>query len=291
MEKSWILSVKDAYTHDGCFHADDVIATVLLLSLNPKICIHRVNSVSEEQQLNSDNIVYDIGMGKFDHHQADRRINDFGFPYSAFGLLWEEFGREFLIKKSFVKVEAAFRKFKEDIVSKIDQGDNCGYNDVVGFRENYAIKQFNANWYEIKTDHKIQDVQFEKAIQYATLVFDNWIRKLYEQIEMPDKEKTIFEDAVKNSEDGIAVLTENIPWREYLSEEESNVKIVISKNLRGGYNVSSVDSNQTKITGNQYLSFVHPSNFMGVADTLPYAICAAKKILGIVKVPKTEIIL
>ena len=113
------------------------------------------------------------------------------------------------IKKSFVKVEAAFRKFKEDIVSKIDQGDNCGYNDVVGFRENYAIKQFNANWYEIKTDHKIQDVQFEKAIQYATLVFDNWIRKLYGQIEMPDKEKTIFEDAIKNSEDGIAVLTEN----------------------------------------------------------------------------------
>lgn len=108
---------------------------------------------------------------------------------------------------------------------------------------------------------------------------------------MPDKEKTIFEDSIKNSEDGIAVLTENIPLREYLSEEESDVKIVIGKNLRGGYNVSSVDSNQTKITGNQYLSFVHPSNFMGVADTLPYAICAAQKILWVIKVPKTEIVL
>ena len=41
---------------------------------------------------------------------------------------------------------------------------------------------------------------------------------------MPDKEKTIFEDSIKNSEDGIAVLTENIHLREYLSEEESDVK-------------------------------------------------------------------
>lgn len=282
MSRLNIGNIESGYTHDGCFHADDVIATVLLLSLNPKIIIHRVNSVSDEIQLNPKNIVYDIGLGKFDHHQANRRINDFGYPYSAFGLLWEEFGREYLIKKGFVKIEDAFSRFKEEIVSKIDQGDNCGYNDIVGFRENYAIKQFNANWYEIKADEKIQDDQFGKAVQYATLVFDNWIRKLYERIEMPDKEKIIFNDAMKNSEDGIVVLSENIPWREYISEGNNEVKIVISKNLRGGYNVSSVDSSQIKITNNKYLSFVHPSNFMGVADTLPYAISAAQKILNIV---------
>ena len=291
MSRLNIGNIESGYTHDGCFHADDVIATVLLLSLNPKIIIHRVNSVSDEIQLNPKNIVYDIGLGEFDHHQANRRINDFGYPYSAFGLLWEEFGREYLIKKGFVRIEDAFSRFKEEIVSKIDQGDNCGYNDIVGFRENYAIKQFNANWYEIKADEKIQDDQFGKAVQYATLVFDNWIRKLYERIEMPDKEKIIFNDAMKNSEDGIVVLSENIPWREYISEGNNAVKIVISKNLRGGYNVSSVDSSQIKITDNQYLSFVHPSKFMGVADTLAYAISAAQKILNIDKVPKSQLIL
>lgn len=291
MSRLNIGNIESGYTHDGCFHADDVIATVLLLSLNPKIIIHRVNSVSDEIQLNPKNIVYDIGLGEFDHHQANRHINDFGYPYSAFGLLWEEFGREYLIKKGFVRIEDAFSRFKEEIVSKIDQGDNCGYNDIVGFRENYAIKQFNANWYEIKADGKIQDDQFRKAVQYATLVFDNWIRKLYEHIEMPDKEKNIFSEAMKNSEDGIVVLSENIPWREYISEGNNAVKIVISKNLRGGYNVSSVDSSQIKITDNQYLSFVHPSKFMGVADTLAYAISAAQKILNIDKVPKSQLIL
>lgn len=291
MSRLNIGNIESGYTHDGCFHADEVIATVLLLSLNPKIIIHRVNSVSDEIQLNPKNIVYDIGLGEFDHHQANRCINDFGYPYSAFGLLWEEFGREYLIKKGFVRIEDAFSRFKEEIVSKIDQGDNCGYNDIVGFRENYAIKQFNANWYEIKADGKIQDDQFRKAVQYATLVFDNWIRKLYEHIEMPDKEKNIFSEAMKNSEDGIVVLSENIPWREYISEGNNAVKIVISKNLRGGYNVSSVDSSQIKITDNQYLSFVHPSKFMGVADTLAYAISAAQKILNIDKVPKSQLIL
>lgn len=291
MSKSWIFSITDAYTHDGCFHADDVIATVLLLSLNPKIRVHRVNKVSDEQQENKHTIVYDIGMGRFDHHQENRRINDFGFPYSAFGLLWEEFGREFLTQKGFVKVEKAFWKFKEEIVSKIDQGDNCGYQNVVGFRENYTIKQFNATWYEIKTDKKRQNEQFEKAMQYAKLLFENWIRKLFEEVEMPDREKSIFERAVKKSKNGIVVLSENIPWREYLPEGDTDIKIVISRNLRGGYSVSSVDSEKTKITGNPYLSFVHPSNFMGVADTLLYAIRAAEKILGVEKVPKKQNIL
>lgn len=94
-----------------------------------------------------------------------------------------------MIKEGFVGIEDAFSRFKEEIVPKIDQVDNCGYNDIVGFHENYAIKRFNANWYEIKADGKIQDDQFRKAVQYGTLVFDNWIRKIYEHIEMPDKEK------------------------------------------------------------------------------------------------------
>ena len=282
MGKNRALDITDGYTHDGCFHADDVIATVLLLSLNPEIRIHRVNSVRDEWQRDEQSIVYDIGLGKYDHHQAYRRMNDFGFPYSAFGLLWEDFGRELLQKKGFVKVEQAFNKFKEDVVCKIDQGDNCGYNDVVGFRENYAIKQFNASWYELKADEKIQNEQFRKATEYATLVFENWMRKLYEQVEMPDREREIFNDAVEQSENGIAILKENIPWRVYLAGKEKDLKIVISKNLRGGYNLSSVDSNLVKITPNPYLSFVHPSNFMGIADTLPRAVKAAQSILGVV---------
>jgi len=63
--------------------------------------------------------------------------------------------------------------------------------------------------------------------------------------------------------------------------KDNNVKMVVSKNERGGYSVISKNSYLFKIRKCQYLSFVHPSNFMGVANTLENAISAAKYSLNL----------
>ena len=55
-----------AFTHSGKFHADDVFSSALLLYLNPQITITRGNRVPEEY----DGIVFDIGRGRYDHHQS-----------------------------------------------------------------------------------------------------------------------------------------------------------------------------------------------------------------------------
>lgn len=81
-----------AFTHSGKFHADDVFSSALLLYLNPEITITRGNKVPED----FDGIVFDIGRGKYDHHQKDSRIRENGIPYAAFGLLWEDLGCEIL---------------------------------------------------------------------------------------------------------------------------------------------------------------------------------------------------
>ena len=81
-----------AFTHSGKFHADDVFSSALLLSVNPEITIHRGSQVPEDFK----GIVFDIGRGKYDHHQRDSRIRENGVPYAAFGLLWEELGAEIL---------------------------------------------------------------------------------------------------------------------------------------------------------------------------------------------------
>ena len=54
-------------THAGTFHADDVFATAFLIKIieNPIIC--RINNFNDD--IKTDAIVYDIGGGKFDHHQ------------------------------------------------------------------------------------------------------------------------------------------------------------------------------------------------------------------------------
>ena len=58
------------FTHDGMFHADDVFAAALLRMVFPGIKILRGSRVPE----NFEGIVYDIGMGEFDHHQKDARV-------------------------------------------------------------------------------------------------------------------------------------------------------------------------------------------------------------------------
>ena len=55
------------FTHSGKFHADDVFSSALLLYLNPEIRIIRGNKVPED----FDGIVFDIGRGRYDHHQKD----------------------------------------------------------------------------------------------------------------------------------------------------------------------------------------------------------------------------
>lgn len=80
-----------AFTHGGKFHADDVFSAALLLYLNPEIVIARGNRVPED----FDGIVFDIGRGRYDHHQKDSRVRENGVPYAAFGLLWEELGFRF----------------------------------------------------------------------------------------------------------------------------------------------------------------------------------------------------
>ena len=86
------IRLKDAsaFTHSGKFHADDVFSSALLLYLNPEITILRGNKVPED----FDGIIFDIGRGRYDHHQKDSRIRENGIPYAAFGLLWEELGTE-----------------------------------------------------------------------------------------------------------------------------------------------------------------------------------------------------
>ena len=68
-----------AFTHGGKFHADDVFSAALLLYLNPEIVITRGNRVPE----NFAGIVFDIGRGRYDHHQKDSRVRENGVPYAA----------------------------------------------------------------------------------------------------------------------------------------------------------------------------------------------------------------
>lgn len=155
-----------AFTHSGKFHADDVFSSALLLYLNPQITITRGNRVPEEY----DGIVFDIGRGRYDHHQRDSRVRENGVPYAAFGLLWEELGGEIL-------GGTLAQRFDEEFVQPLDNNDNTGEKNELAT----LIGNFNPVWDETEAADGVTEeerdrglsVGFLRAVQVAGLILEN----------------------------------------------------------------------------------------------------------------------
>lgn len=109
-------------THNGKFHADDVFGVSLLKQLYPDATVVRSR---DESVLDSADIVLDVGgrynpaEGRFDHHQRDAGERSNGILYSAFGLLWQEYGLQFCEGDASV-----FRRIDSRLVEGIDAVDN-----------------------------------------------------------------------------------------------------------------------------------------------------------------------
>ena len=211
-----------AFTHSGKFHADDVFSSALLLSVNPEITIHRGSQVPEDFK----GIVFDIGRGKYDHHQRDSRIRENGVPYAAFGLLWEELGAEIL-------GEELAEKFDEAFVQPLDNNDNTGEKNELAT----LIGNFNPPW----DAQGGNDAAFFKAVGVAGMILDNKLER-YRGNERADKrveeilkqhQKEIAFGKKPADEKQILVLPDYVPCQKYLSE--TDIAFVIFPSNRGGY--------------------------------------------------------
>ena len=80
----------------------------------------------------ADRIIYDVGLvydpalGVFDHHQRGAPLREDGQPYSSFGLVWKQFGRDYLARLGIEaeQVEVIFAAFDRDFVLPVDLVDN-----------------------------------------------------------------------------------------------------------------------------------------------------------------------
>ncbi len=211
-----------AFTHSGKFHADDVFSAALLLYLNPEITITRGNKVPEDFE----GIVFDIGRGKYDHHQKDGRVRENGIAYAAFGLLWEELGAEILGEELAVK-------FDESFVQPLDNNDNTGEKNELAT----LIGNFNPTW-DAKGSN---DEAFFQAVSVAGMILENKFER-YLGNERADKRVEEILEAHQNAvhsgekseaESRILVLPEFVPCQKRLSE--TDIAFVVFPSNRGGY--------------------------------------------------------
>ena len=225
-----------AFTHGGKFHADDVFSSALLLYINPEIVISRGNKVPEE----FDGSVFDIGRGRYDHHQKDSRVRENGVPYAAFGLLWEELGKEIL-------GEELAEKFDEAFVQPLDNNDNTGEKNELAT----LIGNFNPSW-DAKGG---SDEAFFQAVSVAGMILENKFERYRGNARADQRVEQVLKG--HDPKDRILVLPEFIPCQQALTETE--IAFVIFPSNRGGY---CIQPQKREYSMNYKCSF--PSQWLGL---------------------------
>ena len=267
-----IIIPDKGFTHGSKFHSDDVFATAFLKILNPDIQIERGFEVPED----FDGIVYDIGRGKFDHHQTDKEYRENGCPYAAFGLIWREYGAMYI-------GEEEAEKFDKDFVQPLDESDNTGCDNMLA----KVIAEFNPGW----DSGKDYDECFWKAVEFAKQILENH----FESVAGIMRAKTLVNKAMLDSDGEILILPEFAPWKG--EAVLSSYLFAVYPSSRGGYSAQGVPVSAedrtlrcpfpeewcgktpeelVRISGIETLRFCHPNAFLIAAETQEDAVKAAR---------------
>lgn len=286
--------IANVITHSGTFHSDEVLATVILEKVLGNIIVCRTFKVPEN--LADDVIVYDIGFGKYDHHQKDGNgYRENGVPYAAAGLIWRDFGRRLVANTC--NPELVWNLIDRDLIQGVDATDNgrmpkADY-PIQAMSFSTMISTFNPNW----NSKELSEEAFSKAVEFAKIVFDN----VLVNAEAKAKAQVIVNDAIERSEGHIMVLNQFVPWQDVIFSSESqkaaDIQFVVFPSNRGGYNWQCVPDalgsfgqrksvpnewkglsslELQKVTGVATASFCHPAGFVGGAETLEDALALAK---------------
>lgn len=161
-------------THNGTFHADDVLSTCLLMLLNSNFKYSRQSDIPNQYN----GIVYDVGGGKYDHHGDVKRRNN-GKTYAAFGLLWKDYGSCFMDQD---KADL----FDEVFISEIDRCDTSSNTNLL----TSSIEYFNPTW----NSHISSDEAFQKAVKVFLPILDGLIAHFKNSTFIPRYCKTLNTD-------------------------------------------------------------------------------------------------
>lgn len=284
-----------AVTHSGVFHADEVMASVIIKQLYDEVEIIRSRN---QEDFDKADILFDVGGGEFDHHNDFKEYRDNGVPYAACGLIWREYGQRVIKKyKSSLttsQIEEVFYNIDKSVIESIDAIDN-GY--CVGKEElhmptmDQLVKGFNPNW---NSDLNAND-QFNKAIEFCTPILLNAIDGYIAGIEA----EKLVKDSYENREvDNILILDKFCPWKRHLSnyDEDGSIIYVIFKDLVDGYRIQAVSEPDSRESKKEFprewagkdpeiinslvdiddAIFVHPGGFIAGTGSLSSAIKMAE---------------
>lgn len=284
----------DFITHSGTFHADEVMATVILLNKFGNMNLFRCNNPT-----NSKAFIYDVGFGEFDHHGIDfdeKREN--GIKYASCGLVWHRYGKDIIKRLEVDDVDSFFESIDKNLIMDIDRDDNGqALNNEPEVRQQTIpslIGIFNPPWNEEKNN---ENESFLNAVSFANTIFNNMIKKMVAK----EQARKIVEKKIDESEDGILILDCYMPWKDIVlssnNPKANDILYAIFPSKRGGYNVvatpTSINSFDVKrpfpkswagkenkelqdISGVKTITFCHKNLFICACKTFEDALKIAK---------------
>ena len=271
-----VFNYDQVITHSSVFHADDVFGVAMCRLINPKIEIIRTLEVDKHLEMAKNvgkkAIVFDIGFGKYDHHQPDKALRSDGTPYCGFGLLWRDYGYLLCPDKM------AWEKIDQTIVLGIDKADN-------GIQQNLlsnTIKTMNPQWDSALSEN----VAFGRAMNVAQIMLKAHIDHANSIVAARDEVLSEFTGGQ------ILVLDRYLPYLDTVQTDPKlkDLLFVVYPSQRGGWNVQTIPkvpgtfvnrmSFPEKWLGHEDpergITFAHTANFLIVCETKDQAIRVAE---------------
>ena len=227
----------DYITHSGTMHTDEVFATAFLDLYKKDIKVIRVSEITEEMKQN-DALIYDIGRGKYDHHQENAQIRENGIKYSSFGLLFKDFGKPFLIQQQIDDIDEVFDAIDKELIEGIDAVDNGIFPEITAPYKvktiDDIIKVCNPSFGTSQNEND----QFIKAVGIAKIIFQETLYNITGKV----KARKIILDKLKTTTKNYLELEEYIPYEETIlkNEEGNHILFAMYPSNRGGYGIKTI---------------------------------------------------
>ena len=232
----------NAITHSGTMHADEVFATAFLEDYLGNRKVYRTNNV-DYNKVQENTLIYDVGRGKFDHHQIDALKRDDGITYCSFGLLWKEFGKDYLKKKSFSNIDILWEYIDKDFIEGIDADDNGFFPKIDAIYKvktlSNIIKIFNPSYDSYETESE----QFIKAVDVAKKIFIEEVLYANGKVMANAIINKILDNLDSNSK--YLILDKFLPYEETIlnRSDMNNLLFVAFPSNRGGYVIKTIPKN------------------------------------------------
>ncbi len=221
-------------THDGSFHADDVIALAALTLLPEPVEIVRTRD--RELMAGCDlrvdvGFAYDPAAGHFDHHQREfEELRANGIGYASFGLIWREYGTA--VCGGDEQLAAQLDKSLVAAIDANDTGQDVFATVIDGVRPltvNGVVGALNPRWDEQLTP-EAERARFDQVVALAAGVLEREVASAASGLRAV---RLVRQGIAAATDPRLVELADNVPWKSVLVPEAPEALYVIYPKRQG----------------------------------------------------------